>query len=495
MIKLIGNAKGVKVLPKGVKELPVSFHKYGANATWSQCTDTFIPQDNAVDAEINAFKYNLQLTALVAPLTDDSYRKQMQEAHATGRIDFGLYFLTWAWENPVTKELTHLPSWRGTVFTQEEADLDIIPQSMVGQTREANYYTIGTRLFELSNGKYGYDDENGIMGEIDVVTGSVIKQLDWFKTVFGYYPTYSSYSYTRRVLDDLLIPRVVATRGAVTYGDPSSYDFGRSEGVYRSMLSTFDADVRNRGISEALTRSEDKLNSVISGGGWFTDFSHWHWAKLSEPLDEWEQFFSQQRTIMSDNNIVTLGFGEAVEYMYLRNMVKRVRLSKSENEYIVIVETKDESEVPLPKSNIRTTLSIELDLIGTDLEGKEINSSHEIQKLSDSKFIVEVPYSKSDGFSAIRLKETNNPKYMDFSLPEITASAFSGDVLSITTDRPTNAVVFAIPSGGRLYEAEVLKRSNKMIKEHNIDIGDTTGKDIYIGVITKEKQSVLSSKL
>lgn len=53
MIKTKGNI---------VKELAPTLHKYGADFTWSQCTDTFKPDLHAADVEMQAFKttYKLQ---------------------------------------------------------------------------------------------------------------------------------------------------------------------------------------------------------------------------------------------------------------------------------------------------------------------------------------------------------------------------------------------------------------------------------------------------
>lgn len=81
------------------------------------------------------------------------------------------------------QKLEALPSWIGITFTQQERDLGIISQDKVGTSRQASYYTINTPLYELSNGKYGYDDVNHKMGEVDVVSGSIKQQFDWFKSV------------------------------------------------------------------------------------------------------------------------------------------------------------------------------------------------------------------------------------------------------------------------------------------------------------------------
>ena len=55
-----------------------------------------------------------------------------------------------------------------------------------------------------------------------------------------------------------------------------------------------------------------------------------------------------------------------------------------------------------------------------------------------------------------------------------------------------NVVVFTTPNDAELYQASLVGRSNIMNTHHTINLPDVTSKDIYIGIITKEKQSILS---
>ena len=483
MIKTKGNI---------VKELAPTLHKYGADFTWSQCTDTFKPDLHAADVEMQAFRNNLQVTALVAPLTDGNYEIEMKEAYASGRMDCGMYFLTWAWENPKNKKLEALPSWIGTTFTQQEADLGIISQDKVGTSRQASYYTINDPLYKLSNGKYGYDDVNHKMGEVDVVSGSIKQQFDWFKSVFGKYPSYSSYSYGRHILDDFIIQRLTGTRGNTIHNDTSSYIFNRQQGIDRMVSSVFNYNVRDKGMTVALENSKNNLNKAIANNGWFNDFSHWHWADYYGDKNQWSQFFEQQRILIGNKKVASLGIDKAFEYQYLRNMVKGVHLLERNGKYYVQVETKDEYKPELPKLSINTRLSVQLDLTGTPLEGKDITGSSDVQKVDTNQFIVEVPYTKMNGFSMVEIKSTTQPNYMNFELPNILSKSLVGNSLTVKTNQPTNVVVFACDTGTEIYTSKVIKRSNIMSTNHSIQLENIENKDVYIGVITKNKQSILS---
>jgi len=132
---------------------------------------------------------------------------------------------------------------------------------------------------------------------------------------------------------------------------------------------------------------------------------------------------------------------------------------------------------------------VEVDLTGTILQGKEITGA-KIKKVATDKFIVEVPYTKRDGFSVVRLKETNVPSYLNFDLPIITAS-ISNSKVTVTTNQRTKVVIYTVPTGGILNQAIAVGRNSVLSTSHEIEIGVQTGKDIYVGAITDEKQSTL----
>lgn len=493
-MRIQGRLKGVSFYPVVEKTAKATKHKYGASASWSQCTDTYKPTltGHGIDAEISAFKYNFELTALIAPLTDDLYADEIKKANQTGRIRFGSYFLGWAWKNPNTGNLETIPNWSGTTWLQGSANLGIIPQELVGTSKQAQFPFLGTELFQISNGKFGYNDATGEMGEIDVVTGSINDQREWFKTLIGRYPSTSSYSYGKRVLENLIKSKYLGTRGSSHSLSNYTYDFSRETALYQQLTTYHNTMVTSIGRERADADSKTALVNTIANGGWYRDFSHWHWAVDTE----WEDYFRNQREAIGTNDVVTLDFGTAYEHHFLRKMVRRCGLFTDGSDLVLVTDTKDNDNLPLDV--IETPLSIEIDLTETIFDGKDIEGIGDkgIRKLGDNKFIIEVPYTKRDGFQAVRLLQTNSPAYMDFTLPSIQSVNKNGSTLNVTTDKPTNIVIFSVPTNGRLYEASVLRRSNTMSQSHEIYVEgiDITNQDIYIGAITKERQSILSNK-
>ena len=64
-------------------------------------------------------------------------------------------------------------------------------------------------------------------------------------------------------------------------------------------------------------------------------------------------------------------------------------------------------------------------------------------------------------------------------------------MLNVETDIPTKLAIFTTDTNAELYTASVAGRSNTFNTTHSVDVGDTTNKDIYVGVNSKTKQSIL----
>ena len=311
-------------------------------------------------------------------------------------------------------------------------------------------------------------------------------QTEWLYNLLGKVPAYWSYANGIRDNDDFALQNSLITR--LSSVSDTSYDFDERLGHRTSSL--FNYNVRDIDTATAINNAKTALQQAINNNGWYNDFSHWHWAEFYGDKNQWEQLMSEFQTLLKDANYISLGSSEAIEYMWLRKQFKRGGLYQEGNELVLLSEVINDNT--LPYSVIDSTLSVQIDLTGTILENKEITSSVGILKVTDNIFIIQVPYSKYDGFRTVRLKETSTPKYLNFSKPTITSKKLTGNDLTVTTDKPTNVVVFTTPNGAELYQASLAGRSNIMNTNHTISLSDVSGKDIYIGVITKEKQSILN---
>lgn len=406
-------AKSEINIPYGIMQ-----HKYGAVATWSHCTDTYKPtvSGHAMDAEINAFKYNLAMTALISPSVD-GYAGQFKDVLQTGRVRFGGY------------------EWTGQAYNSDNS----------------------------------IDTDAHIENEYNNI-----------KNGLGYYPSFASYSYGRQTFREIFKQYYLGVRNS-NYGLANiSYDIADTSSL---PTTTRQGDMPGT-RSEIMAQCNNALTNAIAESGWYTDFTHWHTVEDGEL----EEFLSNQRTTMGINNVITLDFMTAIEYMKLRQTITKIVFFEANGKIYVTTEM---PYIPVFRRDINTTISVEIDLAGTALADKEIKTNYGAQKVANNKFIVEVPIND---FCIIEPEPVGD--YLDFDLPNILSVTKESNSITVNTDKNTNVVLFIVPAGAELYDATVESRSNLMSKAHNIDVSgvNLANSDIYFGVITKEKQSILSEK-
>lgn len=361
------------------------------------------------------------------------------------------------------------------------------------ETNALKHNFIGTILLNHETDKSNEKEilevlETGIfdVGTYFRATKPLEPQTEWLYNLLGKIPAYWSYANGIRDNDEFALQNSLVTR--MSSVSDTSYDFDDRLGHKTSSL--FNYNVRDIDTPTAINNAKSALQQTINNNGWYNDFSHWHWAELYGDKNQFEQLMTEFKTLLNDTNYISLGSSEAIEYMWLRKQFKRGGLYQDGNELVLLSEVINNND--LPYGVIDSTLSVQIDLTGTILENKDITSNTDILKVDDNKFIVQIPYSKYDGFRTVRIKETTTPNYLNFNKPAIITKKTSGSNLTVVTDRPTNVVVFTTPVEGELYQASLVSRSNIMNTNHIIKLPDVTSKDVYIGAITKEKQSALN---
>lgn len=309
-------------------------------------------------------------------------------------------------------------------------------------------------------------------------------QVDFYRSITGKDASYWSYGNGIRDHDDFTLQHSLVTRRSG--GGQVDYNFDTR--LEHTCATIFNYNARDKGMASALATAETMLNTAILENGWYNDFSHWHWAEVHGDKDQLEQFFSQQNTILNGVNYFSLGSGEAVEYMWLRKQFKRGGLYQEGDGLVLICDVQNDDN--LPYNTISQTLSVEVDVTDTVLANQELESTSDILKVSENKFIVQVPYNRRDGFSAVHLNATSNPSYLDLSLPNLISSDTNENGIHIVSDKETKAVLFKVPTGGSMYQAEVVERSQEYSEEHEFTM--VSGYDAYVGLITKSGQSTLT---
>ena len=403
------------------------------------------------------FKGGLNLTQLSVPT---SIKKHKYGATAT-----------WSHNTDQYRPNTVGRGWEGEIFALKH---NLQVTSYLNYTASNPYVSQIHDILDsgrLSIGSYELTAQNYHTGALTDSTymDAIITQIEWFKNNFGYYPTAASFGYGRQTFKDDLANYYLGTRNSAYALTDFNYDMVDT--------SSFQSTSRHSDMAgewaTVLDSCNTALQNAITEGGWYLDFSHWHSnAKIKE-------FFEAQSPIIHSNNVVTLGMGEALEYMKFRQSTQRVEVGTDGTQIYVSAVV---SPSALNRKLIKTHLSVEIDLTGTAFAGKELSSSHGLQKIAPNKFIVEVPY----GSHAV-LKGHATGIYLDFDLPIVVNQTTN----SVTTDKPTKLSLWRVDKGADLKGATLVSRDNNSSTIHTLGNVDTVAYDYYLGLITDGKQSIL----
>ncbi len=372
---------------------------------------------------------------------------------------------------------------KGTIFTTEE---------FIDQTSATGIEAAGRARHELY---FRTDNDNTLSG--------LNSEKVWFNGVFGRNPSALSYREGTTTASELLRDAVIAGRNSeclstdgVSNGDSF---YGTGLGIPDTAVSS---DWISRGSTTRVweTTGNDaasiaygitQLTLTKSNNGFHNNFMHAVDAFNGGKLTFINDWFSAVDTEIGSDFVWRTSYGEAVEYAYLRTIITSVDAVLSAGSLTITIQKDSYVNHDL----ISVPISVQIDTTGTSFEGKELQTdSLGIRKVSANVFVVDIEKGTNGGSVSAILTETLTPSYYDFTAPSITSATVNGSVLTVVTDKPTKISTW-IADRGALEETALLhKRSNTLQTSHDItlDAGDTV-KDIYIGAITSEEQSILSA--
>jgi hypothetical protein len=504
-LQTMGQGKGDTKMDSRTVPAIACDHRYGAQATWSQSTDT--SQLNSFYwAEACAFRENLALTVF-----DNSFAQgrayvtvpERQEAAKTGRLSFQVYFLSDTWMNPKTGKPTRIPDYYGKVWTKAgvAAGFKVVP----GEAKTTRTPNHGQQMFDVSDGRFGYDLKKGKAGREDVLTGLIEYQTNWVRTKFGacsaagYRNGQTGASYA--VPAHLLGVRNSGHNGDLSYGcsprDKTILGTGRYPDLTPKDTASFVLTTRAGDIDDSrenvMRHCQKLLEQAIATHGWYRDFNHWHTSpRFGLSL---EQFLADQRQTIGKHDVVSLDFGSALQHKFLRDMAT-VWAHETDAGIEVVVKFRDPYG-SLPLGDFHIPLSVRVELAGTKLADRDVFSPQRcaIRRLPGNAIVVGVPFAGRACVAVIELKPTDTPSYLDLAKPRVLQTAFQDGNLLVTTDKPTRVVVFASPKGKGLRGVRPMARVHEPSTEHTIPLQPKPGHDLYVGAITERHQSSLVGPL
>jgi hypothetical protein len=501
MINLFLN--GLASLPppaEAVGAAIVPNHKGDKSFTLSTSTDTLAA--NYATGELCAFKHNIEPSVMWGAfhdLTDDVSAKD------TGRLDFADYFQYFRWADPNaapgatgSAKYKEIPDFTSTTWTS--AGAAYFPVT-VGAAKTKFYPNHGQELYDVSNGQYGYDYVNGVMGASNMAeTNELVNyEKESFFSRFGYYPSvfaFSAYAYPQRAANSkpwrtrFLYGRWT-THAGITADAYTNYSTSNTLGDSRGKggADFYDMDLSHRWenytAAEVQTYMGAQLPKTRANKGWFHTFGHWH----GEAKADIDAAFSLHYA--SDAACISLR--KAVEHWIFRENYKlETRISGNKVTIDVILDKAYE----VPHTLLTADVSIKLDFSGTTLAGFDFTCSTAslLVKKSANVILMEHPMVNPNGFTITLQKGAAN--YDSTALPTITSATANGTTVTITTSLPTKLALFVVDRNGSYLDATLLTRSNSRQASHTVTIPTADQqRDVYIGAITKAGQSVLSNPI
>ncbi|MBN2210241.1 MAG: hypothetical protein JW709_02490 [Sedimentisphaerales bacterium] len=507
------STKIINAEPYSVLAVPCD-HRFGAQASWSQETDT-AAVNSFYYAEACAFKFNLALTVFDNPFFQKSGHiplPQRREANETGRIGFQVYFSSDRWQNPKVpenepnpaKKFPVIPDYYSDKWTKAGVAAGFKVQ--VGRQKPKRFPNHGQQLYDISDGKYGFDVDHNQPGETDVLTGLINYQRSWNLELYGEMPSAGAYRNGQTASSYAMPKFFLGLRNSDATGDVCYGKSTEREGFLGNNCNDVIIPPRmclkpgatragdmDASRDEVLRHCGDLLRQAIAANGWYNDFIHWHTnPRYHTTLHD---FYQSQREIMAGHDVVTLDYGSAVEYKTLRDMAT----IKSEclNNGIQIQVTYRDPYGMLPLETIDIPLSIKVDLSQSPLRGKDISSPESlgIRKLGNDLFVVEVPFHQCEETFNVNLYATNSPNYLDFSLPTVKQATLVKGILTVQTQPAARLAIFINFDEKDPKKVKLLKRSNQLNALHKIDLSPYNEQikkhPVHIGVITQERRSIL----
>lgn len=151
------------------------------------------------------------------------------------------------------------------------------------------------------------------------------------------------------------------------------------------------------GIEQALYIISNSIDNAYQNSGWFTNFSHWRDMLSSEITfnNLYKPYFDLIKSKTYYNDIHFCSWGEAVEYMVFREMIKNVAMCKNgiKDELIIAIDV--DNKFNINTDLLYTPISLEINLTGTILEGKNVLiKGGTIINTGENIYIVEINYKR-----------------------------------------------------------------------------------------------------
>lgn len=482
-------------------------------------TDRLIDRHYAL-AEMYAFKHNVQCTSFlhafgettsstldgITSVENQNYGETIKSVHNTGRISFGLYWRSDMWINPRTGAQETIPDYNALKWTS--LGKQYFPNVVIDAAKSARYPNHGQQLFDVSNGDFGYDMVNQIMGASNLSETYLHteQQLNHIKAISGIDLTSGSFTNGAQGGWNVLIPKLLGMRNSAygyagNNGNIKYFALSRQEMMMQaSTCRGWDAVNAGQIVDQttALNYSASEIDRAIVAGGLYSEFMHWHSLYRSGDNAFFEPFMQMVNTAINGRDVWRAGNNEVNEYYVIANSIERIGSYMARGKAYIAVRFKDlfiDSDTngisnAINPTRMTTPISIQVDLNGTSLAGKNIYSrqAQTVRNIGSNHWIINVSpiNTYKNGAMLFEVEEAFN----DDQLYDALAPTLSISGGTVTSDKKAKFVIWRKAVDAENKAIEAVDRANNFSGSLTYPF-DTTSYIYYVGGITRSRISSL----
>ncbi|MBB4806734.1 hypothetical protein HNP38_002030 [Chryseobacterium defluvii] len=505
-------------------------YPYGKKAAFVQNSDTHM-YPNEYLMFIIAMKHNIRMTTFINPYDQTVTVRGLKE----GICDYDIYFPTDRWKNPVSGTIEIIPDYYGTAWTS--AGASIFANAQIGQPKATRAPNHGQELFDISNGSYGYNFSTGIAGTTNLseFKGLTEYLIQWFEELTGKKPVSFSYRNGQNGGSLLFMPYFLGGRNSdllqTNLTQEWQDDFGRNNnGIYLGspqQITSRSSRINQRNSSrvkdmasnlgfgtwaEVLEYAKEEMAEAVNTGGAVNDFIHRNqYSNDTTGRINFDNYLKSIDELPNSGDIWRWSYGEMLQYLFVREIADKISAKVQDNKILIVANKKDKykslftSGIPEALNTEwfkNAFLSVEIDLTGTFLEGKNIKATPgTVYSLGNNKYTIQIPFRNlAWGVFCAELTEAESADYIDLSRPVISNIVRSGNTISFETNKDCIAwLAYYDTTLHASFGGLTGVNSNPEFKKiWSFDISTITNysnKKFLIAVADKEKQSNVSSEI
>lgn len=407
----------------------VCSHRWGMDASFTQTSDQYLPENFGIAAEYYGLKYNLPLTVFDHIERDE----KVKEVFQMGRIDFGVY--------------SHTCNTKSLPIIRERIEWN---QKNIENIRNGKTPVV----LSYGCGKDFFSDEIQdlfLMGRNSAHTNDT--------TPYCYYGKNLGYP------NDTLL---------------SALDLMSQPSTTRYFLMV------KKKVADRKEIVQKKFSEAIQHHGFVTDFCHWngHYT-YGYPREELGLHFENMGQILDTVNVYRGSYNDIAEYYYAREAVIDVEVQSVKQQLIVSVQY-----APIENVNynlVNCPVSVKVNLKGTKFASNDYKSMKQsgIRRLDNGDLVLDVKLNFADSINMVTdtLFVTNDAEYLPFIIPDVVIQ----DSLLIANQK-VKLTVFRKPNGLDETCVSLDSRSLEWSETHILP-QKIFGMDYYVGFINETNNS------